>query len=356
VEKLLASARMKGQPPNLSGKRMWKDYTGVDFTSNFKSPYGPHTSLLLNADFRHAQLAHCNFTASDLAGANLRASNLTGAILRSANLYTALLETADLTGADLRNANLVSAELQEVTVAGANFEGARFGKTAIGAVDLSKAVNLDKALHVMPSPIGADTLRLTAAGLSSMPELAWRSIFRFLSSAGLDDEILSIVRSWIGKPVEFYSTFLSHSSLDKEFARKLYADLQAVGIRCWFDEKEILPGDNIFDRIDQGIRLWDKLILVCSKNSLSKRTGWWIEQELERAFLKERETQKRTGAHNAVLIPITIDNFVFDSWNSRFKASVLDKHVGDFSAWQIESEYLDSFKRLREALGLARHR
>ena len=122
-----------------------------------------------------------------------------------------------------------------------------------------------------------------------MPESTRGPVFRFLANSGIDEELLAIVRSWIGKPIEFYSVFLSHSSLDKIFARKLYADLRSVGVDCWFDEEQILPGDNILDLVDQGIRIWDKLILLCSEASLSVRSGWWIEQEIESALAKERQ-------------------------------------------------------------------
>ena len=44
----------------------------------------------------------------------------------------------------------------------------------------------------------------------------------------------------------------------------------------------------LLDLVDQGIKVWDKLVLVCSKNSLSTKTGWWVEQEVERALAKER--------------------------------------------------------------------
>jgi hypothetical protein len=179
-----------------------------------------------------------------------------------------------------------------------------------------------------------------------------RPVFRFLANAGVDEELLAIVHSWIGKPLEFYSVFVSHSSLDKAFARKLYADLRSAGVDCWFDEKQVLPGDNILDAVDQGIRMWDKLILVCSKNSLSGRSGWWVEQEIERALVKERQV-RRQGSGLSILVPITLDDYVFDGWESRFKASVIDKHVGDFRQWQCASDYLTAFEQLRNALNVS---
>jgi hypothetical protein len=72
-----------------------------------------------------------------------------------------------------------------------------------------------------PGLISSRTLRLTAAGLANMPEPARRPVFTFLLNSGIDEELLSTVRTWIGTPIEFHSVFLSHSSLDKAFARKL---------------------------------------------------------------------------------------------------------------------------------------
>lgn len=336
---------------------MWGgDYSGVDFTSEFVSKFGPHTSEKLGADFRNAKLAGCNLSRADLASANLRGTDLSNARLKGANLYTALLESANLSRADLGFSNLQSAELTEVVVDGTNFAGARFGRTAIGGVDLSGAVGLDEAIHTRPSPIGSDTLRLTAAGLGTLPEYSRQSVMRFLRNAGLDDGMLAVFRSWIGSPIEFYSVFLSHSSLDKDFARKLYSDLRALGVNCWFDEKQILPGDNILESVDKGIKIGERFILVCSQNSLSPKTGWWVEQELERAFAKERELRSLGTGSDSVLIPITIDDFALSDWSSRFRASVLEKHVGDFKGWREPRLYSDALDKLRDAINLSRGR
>lgn len=349
----LQAARAAGEIPNLSGLRMWGDYSGLDFTSEFESKAGPFTSEILGADFRNAQLRGCNFNRSDLAGANLRGTDLSGANLSGANLYTALLGDANLHNANLREANLVSAELQGVIVTGADFAGARFGMTSLGDLDISEAVNLDLAVHYRPSSISSETLRLTAAGLAKMPGVAHRPVFRFLADSGIHEELLATARSWIGRPIEFYTVFLSHSSLDKLFARKLYSDLRSVGVNCWFDEKQILPGDDILDLVDQGIRIFDKLILVCSEASLSVRSGWWVEQEIERALAKER-LSRSNGTRLAVLVPITLDDYIFKRWESRFKASVVDKHVGDFRAWQEPSKYSAALERLVSALNVSR--
>ncbi len=47
----------------------------------------------------------------------------------------------------------------------------------------------------------------------------------------------------------------------------------------------MLPGDDIYDSVDRGIRLWDKVLLCCSGASL---TSWWVEKEISAALEKER--------------------------------------------------------------------
>jgi hypothetical protein len=350
VEWKVKEARKNGLSLDLSGIQMIaEDLSGIDFSSGNIGAGGLCTSDLTGADFRNARLSGCDLSYADLASANLRGADLRGSILSAANLYTALLESANMEGTILKGANLISAEMQSVKINGADFEGAQLGLTSLGGVDLSGAINLDLATHFRPSAISSETMRMTAAGLTSKTELERRGIFRFLSNSGVDDELLNVVRSWIGSPIEFHSVFLSHSSLDKVFARKLYSDLRSVGVSSWFDEKQIFPGDNILDHLDQGIKVWDKLLLVCSVNSLSPKTGWWVEQELERSLAKERES-RRTGRTGSTLIPITLDDYIFDAWNSRFKASVIDKHVGDFRGWLSPKDYAIAFERLRSSL------
>jgi uncharacterized protein YjbI with pentapeptide repeats len=175
------------------------DYSGIDFTSDFESAFGPFTAELNGADFRNAQLLGCNLSRADLASANLRGSNLRGANMSGANLYTSLLEEANLAGANLAGANLISAELQGTCLSDVNFDGSRFGRTAIGGVDLSEALNLEMATHHRPSSISSETLRLTAAGLSKQSEPARLAVFRFLANSGVEEEILEVVR-FCGSP------------------------------------------------------------------------------------------------------------------------------------------------------------
>lgn len=337
VEQFLQDARSKGQPPNLVRKPMMGlDLSGLDFTSPFRNE-SRFCARILAADFRNTKLTNCRFSETDLAGANLRGTDLAGAEMIKANLYNALLGGAVITGADLRGANLYSAEIHGVTLDGANFAGARFGETSISGVDLSGALGLDEVIHVSPSPIGSDTLRLTANSLSNKSEAKRLQVIRFLKNSGFDDELLFVFRTWISNPIEFYSCFISYSSKDQQFADKLYAGLQDNAVRCWFAPHDLRIGDKIRPRIDESIRLHDKLLLILSKHSVASD---WVEQEVETALERERREKR------SVLFPIRLDDTVMKidmGWPSLIKNT---RNIGDFRKWRNPATYRESFDRL----------
>ena len=63
-------------------------------------------------------------------------------------------------------------------------------------------------------------------------------------------------------------------------------------------------GDRIRSRIDEAIRVHDKLLLVLTETSMKSS---WVEKEVETAFEKERK-QGRT-----VLFPIRLDDSVIEA-------------------------------------------
>jgi len=49
------------------------------------------------------------------------------------------------------------------------------------------------------------------------------------------------------EPIQFYSCFISYNHTDKSFARRVHDTLQGRVIRCWLDEKQMIPGDDIYE-------------------------------------------------------------------------------------------------------------
>lgn len=68
--------------------------------------------------------------------------------------------------------------------------------------------------------------------------------------------------------------FLSHSIGDKEFCDKLYSDLVASGIRCWYFPEDATFGSKIWDEISKPIHSCDRVIVVCSKKIFAKPSSF----------------------------------------------------------------------------------
>lgn len=47
------------------------------------------------------------------------------------------------------------------------------------------------------------------------------------------------------------TVFLSHNHVDKPFVRKLAADLEAHGVKCWLDEAEMSIGDSLIKKLEK---------------------------------------------------------------------------------------------------------
>ena len=268
------------------------------------------------------------FISPDLNGANLKGWNLNGANLSMANLIWANLQAADLQGTDLRGASLNMANLFD-----ADLSNAKLFETQFSEVDLWQVKGLESCEHSGPSPI--DQRTLVRSG--KLPEV-------FLKGCGFPDELINYLPGLLGslEPIQFYSSFISYSTKDDEFAHRLYADLQGKGIRCWFAPEDMKIGDKIRPRIDEVIRVHDKLLLVLSENSVNSE---WVEKEVETAFGNERERKE------TVLFPIRLDDSVMEIKNGWPADIRRTRHIGDFTNWKDRDSYQAAIKRLLRDLG-----
>lgn len=83
--------------------------------------------------------------------------------------------------------------------------------------------------------------------------------------------------------------FLSHSSQDNEFVRKLAEDLKSQGIQVWFDEWEIKVGDSLNNKIAEGITSSGWLVIILSQNSVKSA---WVKKELNAALESELKREQ----------------------------------------------------------------
>jgi hypothetical protein len=82
------------------------------------------------------------------------------------------------------------------------------------------------------------------------------------------------------------SVFLSHSSKDKAFTRKLAERLRELGVKVWIDEAEINIGDSLQSKISEAIEETDYVAAVISHNSVKSS---WVQRELQMAMSRELE-------------------------------------------------------------------
>jgi hypothetical protein len=71
----------------------------------------------------------------------------------------------------------------------------------------------------------------------------------------------------------------------------------------------------------------------CSQSALN---SWWVEEELETAFKKERSMRKKRGEKVLVVIPLNLDGYIFD-WEGGHSAELTARLAPDFTGWETNN-------------------
>jgi hypothetical protein len=290
---------------------------------------------LKGAYLSRAYLSRAHLSGADLSGADLSRADLRGAYLSRAYLSRADLVRANLDGASLDGTNLNGANLSGANLNGANLSRAYVLSTVFADLDLGNVRGLDSVWHRGPSTIGLDTIYRSKG---KIPE-------SFLRGAGVPENFITYMRSLTGEALEFYSCFISYSTKDQDFADRLYADLQARGVRCWFAPHDIQSGKKIHEQLEEAIRLYEKLLLILSDASMNSP---WVKTEIANARAREQQQNRQ------MLFPITLVAFerikawkLFDADTGIDSArEIREYYVPDFSNWKSHESYTAVFERL----------
>lgn len=92
--------------------------------------------------------------------------------------------------------------------------------------------------------------------------------------------------------------FISHSHRDKAAVERIAERLKADGHDVWIDSQRLLPGDNILQKIEQGLAAADALIVVVSANSFRSQ---WVQHEFSAIAFQQISTREQR------VIPVRID-------------------------------------------------
>jgi hypothetical protein len=92
--------------------------------------------------------------------------------------------------------------------------------------------------------------------------------------------------------------FISYAHNDEALAAKIVASLEKAGLDAWYDKREIIPGDNWADKIAQGLRESDAMVVLLTAQALDSES---VRRDIDYA-LSQKPFKRR-------LIPV----FVGDS-------------------------------------------
>lgn len=120
--------------------------------------------------------------------------------------------------------------------------------------------------------------------------------------------------------------FISHDFKDKDsLVRELANEMRSLNCPVWYDEYTLQLGDNLKDKIDEGINNSKYSIVILSKNYISNTT--WANYEFNKIFKNE----------NNILLPVwhgvgkdEVENFASDL-SLIFGASTCNKSIKDLA-------------------------
>jgi hypothetical protein len=114
-------------------------------------------------------------------------------------------------------------------------------------------------------------------------------------------------------PTRRLRVFLCHASNDKLTVRNLYVRLVNNGLDPWFDEENLLPGQDWQEEIPKAVRASDVVIVCLSSTSVTK-TGY-VQKELRYAL----DVAQEQPEGSIFLIPLRLEDCVVPDRLQRYQ-------------------------------------
>ena len=187
-----------------------------------------------------------------------------------------------------------------------------------------------------PSTIDFDTLVLSLdrSEMCFLPDVE-----EFIHKAGVSKRLIKEIPKIIAG-IKYCSAFVSYGNPNKEFAEKLCKDLEKKGVTCWLYSLDYTPGEKTWREISEKRRGSEKMILICSFQSLIRDA---VKKEIEQQIDENPDK----------IVPISLDNiwkedgFSVKRGRIDLKPSLLDRNYADFSE---ESRYDEALEILLKGL------
>lgn len=97
------------------------------------------------------------------------------------------------------------------------------------------------------------------------------------------------------------NVYISYSHHDKKYADLIANSLREHGHKVWIDTWRLKAGDNLIEKINEGLKETEALIVIVSNNSLGSE---WVRYEFSAIALGDISSEKRR------IIPVLVDKVV----------------------------------------------
>jgi len=201
------------------------------------------------------------------------------------------------------------------------------------------SISADDPSQLMLRDRGIETL--TVDGWDEIPRILYS-----LTKPPRQQESSDNNKSGKSMNTDHHSVFISYGGPDESFASQLNATLAHEGVRTFLFAEHAIPGQKLHALMRDGVNAHDRVVLICSQASL-ERAG--VLNEIEETLQREA----REGG-TALLIPITLDDYVFGDWAPKHPGiaqAIRDRVVADFRGADSDvSKYNKSIRLLIAAL------
>jgi uncharacterized protein YjbI with pentapeptide repeats len=301
--------------------------SGADISMAYLSRVDFSHSTLTDANFSNSSLTIVEFTSCQLDGVNFKACQFT-----RADFYGANMRSCDLTGSRARLTIFDTVDMNNLVM-----ERMSVFSSSFNNINMSDVIGLENVTHLGPSSVGIDTLILSKGRLPK----------DFLRGCGVPEDTISYLPYLVtaSQSIQFYSCFISYSTKDEDFARRLQSRMRDAGLRVWFAPEDMKGGKKIYEQIESAIQIHDRLLVVLSEASLQSE---WVLTEVRRALKAEKKEARRK------LFPIRVTDFdrikeweLIDTDTGKDLAvEIRSYHIPDFSNWKDLDNFENAFNRL----------
>lgn len=259
---------------NLSGA----NFDGVNFDG----------TRLVDVNMARCRMAKARFNGVSATRVDLRASDMAGAEVKGTDMDKCCMDGVRLTGFEsylwkVRHTSFVGAVIHAARIHHAhfyncNFRGCDFGGEEFEYVDIKRG-------DVSPELEQDLRGRGVHFALPRLPNTQdwedWEHLRLPASAAEYGVVIHHYEAYWISE--KRWDVFISYQGAQRDFAESLARELQARGLRVWFDAAALAAGDSLRQSIDVGLNACPFGVAVASEEYFGRK---WTEYEWERLLLK----------------------------------------------------------------------